>query len=570
MNCRESSRILSFLLITSFGLSSVLFGCRSSPYGQEKSDATDPYDDALKIATETIAPSGGKISVRNPDSSLDGLTIEVPAGAYETSVEFSIYEGPIPDIALEEEIDIISPMIIIDNGGEYSNEIMGVTVPIEVPEEDFAMAFLYDPENDKLEGVPTYPENNGSLTFLTRHFSTYAMLSVKKSTLDNLNFFTKYSPTNDFWNLPNAGSVVAPGGYCHGMALTSLYYSDPDAFGFDFTKQEPLYKDEYDNGSDHIVESPFFWQDDKRPIQLCSVANSLRPTERGAATIDKWWMFAKEKFALDIDEKHFYLCAFSLWASTDPHLLSIWNTQTNSGHALICYGIHNQSLDVLDPNIPLQASKIDYDRVSSSFEPYETANNYQDYAEGNLVTYDIVAFSGWTIHYNLDKLAELCHEYENKSLDKYFPSYDIVASNLDENENVICNYVLDTEGDVTEAGMMSFELDAPFDGRLRVYNDSLDELPAECVQLHPGDNYLGFLAEAKDDDYWWWVGFDWVSITCNYDETLQEREKDGACTMESLRRDCRKGVSGIKCPDGTCWRCVNGEPVQVECSDTNQ
>ena len=53
------------------------------------------------------------------------------------------------------------------------------------------------------------------------------------------------------------------------------------------------------------------------------------------------------------------------------------------------------------------------------------------------------------------------------------------------------------------------------------------------------------------------------------EEEPETPEDEDMCSMEALRRECERGVSNIICPDGTCWKCVNGEPVQVECGDTN-
>jgi len=49
------------------------------------------------------------------------------------------------------------------------------------------------------------------------------------------------------------------------------------------------------------------------------------------------------------------------------------------------------------------------------------------------------------------------------------------------------------------------------------------------------------------------------------EEKPETPEDEGMCSMEALRRECEKGMSNCICPDGTCWKCVNGEPVQIEC-----
>ncbi|MCP4583502.1 MAG: zinc ribbon domain-containing protein, partial [candidate division Zixibacteria bacterium] len=108
--------------------------------------------DKMNLVTDTIDSSGGTIRFDQPGESLHGFQIEVPANAYTDSREFDISYSPVTDHSFGDDFNPISPLISIENGGDYSEELMHVTIPIEVPEGQFAMAFIYDEVTGTLEG----------------------------------------------------------------------------------------------------------------------------------------------------------------------------------------------------------------------------------------------------------------------------------------------------------------------------------------------------------------------------------------------------------------------------------
>ena len=96
------------------------------------------------LVSETVAASGGAVTVSKLGDPLDGLEIQVPSGAYHDSKPFDVSSAPIEGHDFGEYFTPATPLISIENGGDYSEEFMTVTIPVEVPPDHFAMAFYYD------------------------------------------------------------------------------------------------------------------------------------------------------------------------------------------------------------------------------------------------------------------------------------------------------------------------------------------------------------------------------------------------------------------------------------------
>jgi hypothetical protein len=75
---------------------------------------------AEKIAKETVSQSGGTVIVDEPDSILDGMSIEVPDDAYDDDTKFTVTTKEIKSHEFGENINPITPIFHVKNGGEYS------------------------------------------------------------------------------------------------------------------------------------------------------------------------------------------------------------------------------------------------------------------------------------------------------------------------------------------------------------------------------------------------------------------------------------------------------------------
>jgi len=546
-----------------------LWGCIPSEDGRNEAlPITFAVGESVEVASQTISTSGGTIYIDKPDDPLDGLSIEVPQGAYEAPVTFAISESPISKVTAEDGAGVLSPLISIENGVDYSNELIKVGMPLVVPDGCFAMAFFYDSHTGEYEGLPTFPESDNSLAFVTTHFSDVVFASIPMRVLDGFDWKADFKPGNDDWNLMNMGSYLTPNGYCRGMTLTSLHY---------YLYQRPLtrdslWKDDNENDLGLGKETPDFWQDDKWAIQLCSVANSLKMTDEGFSRTRDYvsWIEREMDSSVTFAEQEFYSIAFALWLDREPQLVTV--RAGTKGHSLVCFGISKNSLFIADPNYPGNCDrKIMYDPRARQFEPYNSAESLPDLKAGRGINFDTILYSGATCFYDLSKLGSLWTLYQSRDFHDYFPKYGILVTEYDVDGRERESYEIHpTSGLSTNAKWLKFTIYAPFQARASVYRfeDRENSTSPDRVELRPGDNLLGIYVEGENEGLWGWAGFDWVNITYSPEQESQEPVDESGCSMESLRSKCRRGVSGIMCPDGTCWRCVNGEPVQVECGDT--
>ena len=124
-----------------------------------------------QLTSDTIGTDGGTIRVQAPASAVNGLTIQVPAGAYKQPVPFTVSTRSIDKHKFGDLFNPASPLIRIENDGLFAGEPIQVEIPIQIAANEFAMAFAYDEHSGKLEGIPLVSLTRDKLTILTAHFS---------------------------------------------------------------------------------------------------------------------------------------------------------------------------------------------------------------------------------------------------------------------------------------------------------------------------------------------------------------------------------------------------------------
>ena len=98
------------------------------------------------------------------------MQLQIPPNSYPNTRAFKVSSAPITGNTFK-NVNPISPMITIDNGGGYSEELMQVKIPVKIPDGHFAMGFLYDSKKGTLEAMLLVEEDANSITVATRHFS---------------------------------------------------------------------------------------------------------------------------------------------------------------------------------------------------------------------------------------------------------------------------------------------------------------------------------------------------------------------------------------------------------------
>lgn len=306
--------------------------------------------DTAAAGEMTIGKAGGSLAVDKEDSSVSGLTLTVPAGAYEQDLNFAISETEIKDHSFGDLFEPITPLISIDNGHGFAQKPMTLTIPINLAPDEFALAFYYDPETGRLEGIPTVDLNSSSMTIMTAHFSDIVVSKVKKSVLDGRimdnEAGTAFLPGKDDFPFVNLGSAAAPGGHCAGQSVAMMHYFTAHTVESDTGKN--LRSEEIlDNNA--AADTKGLWQDDSLAYRLCSVLQ-----KNFGASWNSMGSALNDNF-IGRDDLTYYSFAYAMSLTKSPQLVYVSGT-SNKGkpvaHAMLIYSVSPEGLAVADPNTP--------------------------------------------------------------------------------------------------------------------------------------------------------------------------------------------------------------------------
>jgi len=530
--------------------------------------------DTVEVLSEMVDSSGSTITIDEPASPIDGLAIRVPEGAYSEETEFEVNYTLIEEHVLGDDVTALTPLISVENGGDYSEEYMIVTTPASIPEGHFAMPFYYDEETGNFEGIPVVDHDNDSLTMVTRHFSAYTLLSIEKEKLEHLDIKTGFTLGEDDWNVVNAGSYMVPQGFCRGMTMSAIWYY----FREKPVTGEGLWKQSM-NGLGAGRETPNFWQDDSWAIQLCSTIQAKGGTLTDSIITDLIETRYGIQSSSTPNRNSFYSLAFAMYVSDKlveeginvapaPQVMGVYGTYlktgSTSGHVLICYRIKDNVLHVADPNMPGKPNPftptIIYDdkngQEDGAFSRYSSAQSVKDLMNNNLILYTRVRFRGISYADDMIEIGRMWLNAENgqcqspEEKEPCFPDYTLRLIGEDENGNPFQVELDPVEGATVHQKSVDVQLEGAFaQARVAVYdsvavmeyedkkkkdpnNESIRPPSAITLSDHalkPGDNLLGFYVQAKTDEYqasdgriieeWSWAGFDWINVVYEEQET---------------------------------------------------
>lgn len=338
-------------LLVSFVFISIS-SCNSGDQKMMRGTAKIMTGDEIEAADEVVPVEGGQIVIDKPGSPVDGLTIDVPGDSYDDDRNFEITYSPITNYDCGPLIHPITPLINISNGGGYANSAMSVTIPVQVPAGQFAMAFLYNDKTGKLEGLPLAASEQDHVTILTRNFSNVDRTSTSLSagirgagkdvSLSQIivsavdeeelmkDHLTPFKPKEDNWQFTNQGSYIAPGGHCSGQSIGMLWY---------FTEKKlrgspPLYQ-RFDN-DDNEPKTPNFWQDDVMAYKFCSMLQA-----GGVFSEENTKLFAWQQMDATRTMKAF---SYALRVTNEPQFVLIGTENFSVCHAIVVYGIQHGDL----------------------------------------------------------------------------------------------------------------------------------------------------------------------------------------------------------------------------------
>jgi hypothetical protein len=497
-------------------------GCGGGLPGAESPHATLILGTEVDVAQAQAGAEGATLVVDGTGGPLDGLTVEVPAGAYADARTFAISYRPILDYSLVGGGTVLSPLIDIENGGEYAEYLMTVVIPLTVPDGQSAMAFYYDEESGRVEGIPVLDQDATSLTIATRHFSGLFGASAPTSKLYQLDKPTGFEPGKDDWQFPNYGSYMTPRGNCSGMCLTAMWYY------LEKTKKgQPTLRARATDSTMPGSATPDFWMDDTLAIRFVStVQHDLQE-----AGYEQRSYAQMESFETWSPQRSFEAIANAINESGEPQLLGIRQKGSPDGHAIICYKIVGTTLYVADPNFPGDTTrKIVFD--GNQFENYLSGDTKADQKE-----YDTVLFCGQTAVHLFDDLAKYWADFERGDVgSNLFEPYDVrlVKKDAAGNDERVYELAENKENHVTHSDL-TVRLWPPgvvSDLGVRVFRaDDLQNTLSLPLQLKPGMNRLGFeaagslsfFAEAGNPEgrNFLWRGFHWINVVL--DDTSNQR-----------------------------------------------
>jgi len=449
-------------------------------------------------ATVPVTPEGTTIEIDRPGDPLNGLSLNVPAGSYTETLNFRISYTQIKSHSFGEAFNPLTPLITIDNGGSYSDEVMTVKIPVTVPEGHFAMGFLYNEASGMLEGLPSIAQDHNSITVATRHFSSIVISMVSDALLKK-DLDSGFRPGADDWQFVNHGSYIAPDGHCSGQSTTAMWYfcTRPNGAG------QPLYN-RYDNNGDKPA-TPKFQYDDSLGYRFASVIQK-----------ESSWDSISRKFTKDYvahsDETTLKMFAYAMQLTGEPQMVEIWNTQIGGGHAMIVYRITNGKLYIADPNYPGATDRtIEY--ANSEFKPYNSGANADEIAKGNGKAYDRIVYVAKTALIDWGKIATRWQEFKDKTIgNNLFSAYNIVWYDDDGFDWSL------TDGIVTNKSLLVIgPTSNNRDIYAVIYKDEQVLYPNASGEfaLNPGNNKFGILIAADINDVRKFIDFRYFNIVCS-------------------------------------------------------
>ncbi len=478
------------LLLTGCGGSDAPSITPAEPRGNTGSIETGKKTEAAK---EKISPDGGTITVDDEKSPINGLELDVPAGAYPEDLEFKISSAPVEEHTFGDDFNPVTPLISVENGGGFSEEMMRVTIPVEVPDDHFAMGFIYDDETQTLEGMPLIARDAASITVGTHHFTDMLISMIPYAKLKK-DIDTGFRPGIDDWQFVNYGSYLEAGGHCAGQCLTALWYYVNQPDGADLT----LYG-RYDNNGDDPA-TPDFWNDDSYGYRFASV---IQHDINWDSFANGFW----GNIAGTDDQTNYYLFAYSMQITGEPQEVGIFNS--TGGHDMICYRIKDGNLYIADPNYPGDIDRrIEF--KDGRFKPYNSGANAEEIAAGNGEEYPEIGYCAKSTTINWATLGQRWKEFKDGTIgDGIFPDYSLIYIDEKGEEKALPEELSWSQNSI------GIRVKATaFTNGFVVYRDgvSLQLNSDKKFPLQNGENVLGIWVLGKVGDRWKYVDFKYVTI----------------------------------------------------------
>jgi hypothetical protein len=467
----------------------------------------------VDAAQGTFISMGGTITVNKPDSPINGLTIEAPAGAYQSSQPVKVSYSPISGQTFGTNFNPVSPMITIDAGQEYADQPLQVTIPINITEDQFPMAFYYNGTDKNLEGIPTVKYDTHSITITTRHFCDVVVSAILNGTLDAVPVADSgFKPGTDDWEFDNAGSYIAPTGHCSGQSLTMMWYYTEQRQKLDAPKLNGRFDN---NGRSKTPDVP---RDDTMGYRIASVTQ----------VDDNWDAYSKlidPIFTSINNSTTFYCFKYSILMTGEPQYVFI--SRDGGAHAIVCYKVAGNTMYIADPNYPGKERAIQINGYN--FTPYSSGDNSQDIAASGVRIYPRIYYLAKSALISWDTLAADYAKMQAGTIgDDKFPTYDIGISIYpnDTRQNMIAyknagknDEVKRVTVNVSKISYMFTDNEVPSfpNGHIMVEATYKGETHTTGnmkwpIKLDNGSNIVAVEVYGSVNGKWKWMGFNYIDF----------------------------------------------------------
>lgn len=428
-----------------------------------------------------------------------GVEIAVPEGAYTSDLTFTVTETDILSQTFGELVSPSSKLLTVDVGGVEAAVPVELTFPVDVDDDQIALAVYYDANAGRIEPLPIVAAEDGTITTITRHFSSIFVTAVDLALLANDIIDSGFRPGVDDWDFVNNGSYIASNGHCSGQSLSALWYyvqqriasSAPPLFNrFDDRNETITY------GSTSTMDA-----DDRDAYRFASMVQDDEATAYDA--VERAFDQATKA---KLGTEQYYAFAYAILVTGEPQYVGLY-ADAGGGHAMIVYAVTDEGLLIADPNFPGDYKIITYDAASGVLGPYKSSLN----AGSPGLTFQAIGYYAKSALVDWTSLGGRWEQFLDGTIGSgKFPAMNLEVEEPDEDGEegdtiwvpLADGYEVDEDQESINVRLAGAE---SWNDRLRAYDwtsllvDNLTWDTETTVPLHEGMNRLGFEA----------IGFDW-------------------------------------------------------------
>jgi hypothetical protein len=495
-------------------------------------DPASPNGDSGKIRTgemkqvfeESVAP-GGTVTVSAAGTAVDGLSLEVPTGAYTTATQVKISFADITGHDFGASFDPVTPLIHIENGGAFAAKPMRLRIPLPDLGGRFPVAFYYDRAAGTLEAIAPVGRSATWLDVAVRHFSEIVVSATQVQLLrDGGGFHTFFDPKVNGWPFVNYGCYPEDKGMCAGMSIGAAHF-------YRNFSASLLLSAHFDNDR-YWFQTPKVWSDDATGIKFCGELQKAFVTSNAFWTSGGGTPF--DGFTGMSETDQFWSLCYAMLVINQPQFLylAVRGNAAAPAHAIIAYAYEiagsEGRLKVYDPNYPGSEGTIIFDFATGKFHPYTSAANTRAMEEGSLFAFDQIVFIPLSTICDVKEIDRIWQKVGAKSIGEgQYPTYELWAVPVDNEELPRVKLLDAATGRTTFLPYKDFTVEiVPSDKSIPFSLTGWVDLPdiGEIEKREPAgiltierpskDNLIGIQVNAKpagEKDFSW-AGFHWFKI----------------------------------------------------------